>query len=305
MYDALIIGGGHASVAAGVYAGRKKIKTALVADKFGGQSIVAAEIENWIGTKKISGVELASQLEDHLRSFEDVEIIDDLVEKVEKDGDGFKSTLKSGKTIDSKTVLVTAGSHRRKLGVPGDSEFEGRGVAYCSTCDAPIFKNKITAVVGSGNAGLEAVRDLLTYASKVYLLNRGDKIAGDESTFEEINKDDRVELMNNIEVKEIFGEGMVKGVKLLNNKTNEESELKLDGLFVEIGSVPNSHIVKGLVNINERGEIITNSDDQSTSCEGIWAAGDVDNGRFKQNNVAVGDAIKALLSLYSYLNKQK
>ncbi|NCN52844.1 FAD-dependent oxidoreductase, partial [Candidatus Wolfebacteria bacterium] len=110
---------------------------------------------------------------------------------------------------------------------------------------------------------------------------------------------------NNTEVKEIFGEGMVKGVKLLNNKTNEESELKLDGLFVEIGSVPNSHIVKGLVNINERGEIITNSDDQSTSCEGIWAAGDVDNGRFKQNNVAVGDAIKALLSLYSYLNKQK
>ena len=153
MYDTVIIGGGPGGIAAGVYAARKKIKSALITDNFGGQSLVSADIQNWIGTKSVSGFEFAQMLEEHLRAQEGINIIyPDLVEKVEKSERGFNVTTKKGEKLETKTVLVTTGSRRKKLGIPGEKEFDGKGVAYCSTCDAPIFKDKIIAVIGGAGA---------------------------------------------------------------------------------------------------------------------------------------------------------
>src|SRR3989344_1320550 len=144
MYGLIIIGGGPAGVAAGIYAARKKIKTLLIAESFGGQSLTSADVQNWIGTKSVSGFELAQMFEEHLRAQEDIEIVDGtLVQEITKDDNGFKVTTNKGKEYQTRTILITSGSRRKKLGVPGEAELEGKGVAYCSTCDAPLFKNKI------------------------------------------------------------------------------------------------------------------------------------------------------------------
>src|SRR3989344_3274370 len=169
-YDLAIIGGGPGGVAAGVYAARKKIKTLLITDSFGGQSFTSADIQNWIGTKSISGYDLAQALESHLRAQEGIEIVgDDRVIGVEKIAAGFSAKTEKGETFETKFILLASGSRRRKLGIPGEKELDGKGVVYCATCDAPIFAGKDVAVVGGGNAGLEAVIDLFPYAAKIYL----------------------------------------------------------------------------------------------------------------------------------------
>lgn len=306
MYDLIVIGGGPAGVAAGIYAARKKIKTLLIAESFGGQSLVSADIQNWIGTKSLSGFDLAKNLEEHLRAQEEIEIVaGDLVAKVEKSDGGFKVTTKAGKNFETKMLLVCSGSRRRRLGIPGEDKLDGKGLAWCSTCDAPLFKDKIVGVVGAGNAGLEAVRDLFPYAKKVYLINRSEKIRGDAVTLEEIKKDPRLEVINMAETKEILGDQFVSGIKYLDRTSNEEKELKLEGVFVEIGSLPNVEFLGDLVEKNKIKEIIVNCATQETSQPGIWAAGDVSTVIYKQNNISTGDAVKAVLNVYDYLNKQK
>ena len=305
MYDTVIIGGGPGGIAAGVYAARKKIKSALITDNFGGQSLVSADIQNWIGTKSVSGFEFAQMLEEHLRAQEGINIIyPDLVEKVEKSERGFNVTTKKGEKLETKTVLVTTGSRRKKLGIPGEKEFDGKGVAYCSTCDAPIFKNKIVAIIGGGNAGLEAVLDLLSYAEKVYLLEFSGQLKGDSLTQEKIKSDSRVQIIFKAKALEIVGDKFVTGLKYEDLETNQLKEIKLDGIFVEIGSVPNIEFVKNLVATNQAGEIIIDHKTQVTSLEGIWAAGDATDILYKQNNISAGDAIKAILNIYDYLNRK-
>ena len=303
-YDLVIIGGGPAGVAAGVYAARKKIKTALVAGEFGGQSLISADIQNWIGTKSISGFELAKNLEEHLRAQDDVDIFSpDLAIKVSKLNNGFRVQLKSGPWLETRAVLLATGSRRRRLQVPGENELDGKGVVYCSTCDAPIFKGKVTAVIGGGNAGLEAVRDLLPYASKIYLLQRSEILKGDPVTQAQIKNNPKVTVLFSSLTQKILGEKFVTGLVYQNAKTNEIKELKLDGVFVEIGSMPNSETVKDLIKVNEYGEIIVDHKTQSTSQEGVWAAGDVSDVLYKQNNISAGDAVKAVLNIYDYLHK--
>ncbi|MDP2696322.1 MAG: FAD-dependent oxidoreductase [bacterium] len=304
MYDLIIIGGGPAGVAAGVYAARKKIKVALIADSFGGQSLVSADVRNWIGTKSVSGLDLANMLEGHLRDQEDIDIISPtLVEKITKIDVGFKLFTNDKKELDTKTVLVTTGSHRRKLKVPGESEFDGKGVVYCSTCDAPIFKDKTVAVVGGGNAGLEAVVDALPYANKIYLLVRSDKLKGDPITQDKIKNNSKVEIIFQAEVSEILGDNFVTGLKYQDTATDQAKDLKLEGVFVEIGAVPNADFTKDLVNLSDYGEILVDHKTQRSSQLGIWAAGDVSDVIYKQNNISAGDAIKAVLNIYDYLNK--
>ena len=306
MYDLIIIGGGPAGIAAGVYAARKKIKTLLITERFGGQSLVAAEIQNWIGTKSISGLDLAKNLEDHLRAQKEIEIREgDAVSEVEKILEGFKVTAKSKKYFETKTILVASGGRRRKLGIPSEKELDGKGIAYCSTCDAPLFDGKIVAVVGAGNAGLETVRDLCCYAKKTYLMVRSDKVRGDPALFEEIKKDPNVEILYWAEPKEFLGEKLVTGLKYLDKKDNKIKELKLDGVFIEIGSVPNVEFLGDLVEKTQYDKIVASYETQQTSQEGIWAAGDVTNVIYAQNNIAAGDAIKAVLNIYDYLNKKK
>lgn len=305
MFDLVIIGGGPGGVAAGVYASRKKIKTLLIAESFGGQSLVSADIQNWIGTKSLSGLELAKNLEEHLRAQGGIEIWDgDLVSGVEKLSDGFRVITQNGQSAETKTILVCSGSRHRRLGIPGEDRLDGKGVVWCSTCDAPLFGGKTVAVVGAGNAGLEAVRDSLAYATKVYLLNRTDKVRGDAVTFEEIRKNPKLEVIYWAEPREILGEQFVNGLKYLDKQSNRAKELKLDGVFIEIGSVPNAEFLGNLVQKNQYNEIVIDHKTQKTSQEGIWAAGDVTEEIYKQNNISAGDAVKAVLNIYDYLGKK-
>ena len=305
MYELIIIGGGPAGVSAGVYAARKKIKTLVVADAFGGRSIVSDNIENWIGAQSISGLELAKQLEQHLRAQEEIEIIEDKVSEIVKIDDGFLVKTDSGETHQTKTVLVCAGGKYRLLNVPGEEKFIGKGVAFCSTCDAPFFKNKDVAVVGAGNAGLEAVMDLMPYATKIYLIVRGDKIKGDALTREKVINYDKVQVIYNTETTEIMGDIFVSGLKYLDTISREIKEIAVQGVFVTIGATPNSDIVRGLVDLNEYGEIIIDYGTGQTSLKGIWAAGDVTDSFYKQNNIAAGDAARAVLDIYTFLYKGK
>ncbi|MDO8602076.1 MAG: FAD-dependent oxidoreductase [bacterium] len=309
MFELIIIGGGPAAVAAGVYAARKQIKTLLIAEAFGGQSLVSNDIQNWIGTKNISGLELAQNLEGHVRAQEGIEIIDgDLVVKVQKVGElpagHFVLETKNGKTFETKTILVASGSRRRRLGIPGEDKYDGKGVVFCSTCDAPIFKGKTVAIVGGGNAGLEAVVDSIPYASKIYLVIRGDVLKGDAVTQAKVKNHPKVTILYNAISTEVIGDKVVTGLKYENSSTHQLSQLTLDGVFVEIGSMPNADFVKGIVDLNAIGEIITDPKTQQSSQPGIWSAGDVSDVLYKQNNISAGDAVKAILNIYGYLHRQ-
>jgi alkyl hydroperoxide reductase subunit F len=306
MYDLIIIGGGPGGVAAGIYAARKKMKTALVTDTFGGQSLVSSSIENWIGTKSISGFDLAKALEEHLRAQSGIDIVDgDLVSAVIKKSDEgtFVVTTKNGKTLETKYILLTSGSRRKRLGVPGEDKFDGKGVVFCTTCDAPLFGGKTVAVVGGGNSALEGVEDLLHYAAKIYLFVRSEVLRGDPVTQEKVKADARVTILWNSIIEEIKGDGFVNGVTYKDVKTGESKELPLDGVFVEIGLVPNSDFVKDLVALDAFGKVVVDHKTQQTSCPGIWAAGDVSDVLYDQNNISVGDAVKATLNIYDKIKK--
>jgi len=306
MYDVIIIGGGPAGIAAGIYAARKKMNTLLVTDGFGGQSVVSADIQNWVGTPSISGYDLGKNLEAHLRAQKGIEIVDDdRVVEVRKKADGtFSLGTKNGKTYEAKFLLLVSGSSRKKLGVPGESTFEGKGVVYCSICDAPLFGGKTVAVVGGGNSALESVIDLLPYAAKIYLVVRSEILKGDPVTQEKVTKDPKVQIIWNAVTQEIVGKDFVTGLKYQDIKTNETKELAVDGVFVDIGLVPNSDFVKDLVERDAYGAVKVDARTQATSCPGIWAAGDVSDVLYKQNNVSAGDAIKAVLNVYDHLKKQ-
>lgn len=307
MLDLVIIGGGPAGVAAGVYAARKKIKTALITDAFGGQSVVSDEIQNFIGLKSVSGLSLAQMMEEHLRAQEGIEIVfpdrASKIEKIEKTAGGFSVATEGGKNFETRTVLFAAGSRRRKLGVPGEKELGGRGVAYCSTCDAPVFKGKAVAVIGGGNSGLEAVIDLFPYASRVYLVIRGEIPRGDPLTLEKIKANPNAEIITFAEILSVNGGQFVSGLRYRDKKSGEEKELPVGGVFVEIGFIPSTDMVKELVNLNGAGEIIVDHKTFSSSREGIWAAGDATDVLYKQNNISMGDAVKAVLNISDWLKR--
>jgi thioredoxin-disulfide reductase len=303
IYDLIIIGGGPAGVAAAIYAGRKKLKTLLVAETMGGQSVVSDEIQNWVGHKTISGPELAISLEQHARAQESIEIkLGKRADKIEKAGNNFSISF-GGESAEARAVIIASGSHRRKLNVPGEPEYAGKGVMYCATCDAPMFGGKKVVVVGGGNAGLEAAHDLMSYADKIYLLVRSNILRGDAITQELVKASPKVEIIFNTDIKAVYGEKFVKGLRYFDKIGGKEVDLSVDGVFVEIGSEPNSDLVKGLLEINPAGEIVVNHRTQETNVPGIFAAGDVTDAKFKQNNIAAGDAIKAALSAYDYVCK--
>lgn len=317
MYDLIIIGGGPAAVAAGVYAARKKLKTLLITTSFGGQSLVSAGVENWIGTKSVSGYDLAQMLEEHLRAHEAVEIktpekVVSVKEIPVADGGpstslrvnrphDFEVETDKGGNYQTKTIILASGARRRRLGVPGEDRLDGKGVAFCATCDAPVFSGKKVAVIGGGNAGLESVVDLFPYALEIYLLHRGNELKGDAVTQEEIKKNPKVHIILNTEIEEILGDTVVTGIRYKDKVTNEVKELPIEGVFVEIGALPNSEFMKGLVDMNEVGEVLINHRTARTSNPGIFAAGDVTDEAFKQNNISAGDGVKAALSAYNYL----
>jgi len=304
LYDVIIIGGGPAGAAAAVYTARKRLKTLLITESFGGQSIVSDDIQNWIGEPHISGFDLAQKMETHVRAFPDmVEIkMPERASKVEVRGEKFEVRTEGGEKYEGQAVILTAGARRRKLGIPGEEKFNGKGVAYCSTCDAPLFSGKKVAVVGGGNAGLEAAIDLFPYASEVYILEYADVLKGDPVTQEEVKKNPKLKsIILNAQTLEVLGDKFVTGIKYKDRKNSEEKVLPVDGVFVEIGSVPNSEMVKGLVDLDKYGQVVIDSKHASTSRPGIFAAGDITDDPYKQNNISAGDAVKAALAAYNYL----
>ncbi|HMO78692.1 MAG TPA: FAD-dependent oxidoreductase [Candidatus Paceibacterota bacterium] len=308
IYDLIIIGGGPAGVAAGVYSARKQLKTALITKSFGGQSIDSLGIENWIGDIKISGIDLANKLENHVRAyageFVDIKKNEWVLEikQIEKN----KFEIKTDKnSYLSKTVLIASGSSRKKILAKNADLFEHKGLTYCASCDGPFFKDKIVAVVGGGNSALEAVMQLLAYTKKVFLIHRRNEFRADPVTVENIKKDSKLEIIYNSEIVEILGNNFVTGLKYKDKNTNNETEIYVDGIFVEIGSNPASDCVKNLINLTEDGHIITDRTNQRTSVEGIWSAGDVTDVKYHQNNIAVGDAVLALEDIYSYIKSNQ
>jgi alkyl hydroperoxide reductase subunit F len=304
MYDLIIIGAGPGGVAAGIYAARKKIKTLLITDSFGGQSFVSGDIQNWVGTKSVSGYDFGKMLEEHLKSQEDIQIKEgEWVNVIEKKPDGtFVVKTTNGESFETRFILLSVGSRRRKLNIPGEKEYDGKGVVYCSTCDAPLFRNKNVVVIGGGNAGLEAVHDLLPYASKIYVFSRSGELKGDPVTQAKVTGSSKVEILKKVEAVRVEGDKFVNKI-VYKDESGAEHELPVEGVFVEIGSIPNSDIAKGFVDLNERGEVVVDHKTQVTSCPGIWAVGDVSDVLYKQNNISAGDGVKAILNIYEKLMK--
>ncbi len=301
LYDTIIIGGGPAGAAAAVYAARKKLKTLIITENFGGQSIVSGGIENWIGEERVTGLELAEKLEQHVRAQEGIEVIvsEKVVAATETSNCPFEITTEKGKAYRSKTLIIASGARRRRLNIPGEDTFDGKGVAFCSTCDAPFFRDQDVAVVGSGNSALETLLDLIPYAKNIYLLIRRDKLKGDPVAQEKVTRAPQVKIIINAEVQEILGEQTVTGLRYKDKNADEIKNLRVGGVFVEIGSIPNAEFVRDLVKTNEAGEIVVDHQTAETSKKGIFAAGDVTNDPFKQNNIAAGDGVRAALSAYN------
>lgn len=305
IYDLLIVGGGPAGAAAGVYAARKRIKTILVVEEFGGQSTVSPDVQNFVGIVTLSGHEMATRFKEHLEAYAD-DVLDiregDRVIKLEGSDGAFRAQTKNGKTIEARTVLVTSGSSRRKLSVEGADRLDNRGISYCASCDAPLFKDKDVIVVGGGNAGFESAQQLLDYATSVTLFERSESFRADPVTIEKVLKREKMKALKNVELKEIKGDKFVESV-VYADKEGKEEELKVGGVFVEIGSIPNTDFVKDLVETNKIGEIVVDHKTQRSSRDGIWAAGDVSDVLYKQNNISMGDGVKALEDIYLYLQK--
>lgn len=304
MHDLVIIGGGPAGISAGIYASRKKLKAVLIAESMAGQSSVATEIQNWIGTISISGAELAKNLEDHLKAYADdsLEIKDgEKVLTVEDIDGGFLVKTDSGE-YKTKTVLVASGSHRRKLDISGAKEFENKGISYCASCDGPLFSDKDVHIIGGGNSAFETASQLLAYCKSVTILNRGSEFRADPVTVKKILQNPNIKSIINAHLMEIKGDKFVKSLAYKNGEKGKKIELETDGIFVEIGLIPTVDFVKDLVSLDKWGHIIIDPKNQRTSVDGVWAAGDCTNGLYHQNNIAAGDGIKALEDIYLYIH---
>jgi len=304
MKDLIIIGGGPAGVAAGVYAARKHLNTVLVAEEIGGQSAVSEGIENWIGLAKVSGTDLAKALATHLDAVKSDKvdlIIGSRVEKLERIDGGFRATTKRGETIDARAVLIASGASRRKLAVPGAEKFENKGVTYCASCDGPLFAGMDVAVVGGGNAGFETAAQLLAYAKSVTLIHRHTTFKADPITVERVCAHPNMRVITHAEPTEVLGEQFVTGLRYRAKDTGEESVLPVSGVFVEAGVIPNTGFAEGLLELDEVKRVKIDPRSQRTSVEGVWAAGDCTDELYHQNNIAAGDGVKALEDLYLWL----
>lgn len=302
-YELIIVGGGPAGAAAGVYAARKRLKTLLITTEFGGQSVVSEDIQNWIGTPHIAGSKLAKDLEAHVKEYADdvLDIENDKVEKVEKIDGGVRVTTENGKTVTAQTLLVATGSYRRKLQAKDAEKFEHKGLTYCASCDGPLFSGKDVIVIGGGNAGFETAAQLLAYVKSVTLIDYGEKFKAEQITIQKVLEHPNMTALNNIETLAIKGEMMVSAIVYKDRKTGEKIERPVDGIFIEIGQIPNTHFVEDIIELTDYKQVKIDPRTQRTSVDGIWAAGDCTDILYHQNNIAVGDAVRALEDIYVYL----
>lgn len=299
MYDLVIIGGGPAGTAAGVYASRKQLNTLFITKEWGGQSTVSPDIQNWIGTPSISGDDLAKQLKTHLQTYAgDIVHIHEntLVTNIEKADDHFLVHRSEGDPVTTKAVLVASGSKRRQLTVPGADQFEHKGLTYCASCDGPLFAGQDVVVIGGGNAGFETAAQLLAYAKSVTLLHRTEQYKADPVTVEKVLAHENMTGILNADITEITGDQFVKGIKYKDN--DGEHTLDVTGVFVEIGMMPNTEFLGDLIELDDYKRVKIDPWTQQTSVPGVWAAGDCTNVKYHQNNISAGDAVRALEDIY-------
>lgn len=306
-YDLIIIGGGPAGVAAAVYAARKQLKTLIVGGEFGGQSTVSSDIQNWIGTPHISGIDFGNAMRAHMKEYEGtfLTIKESIwVKNISKKDSGFEVTT-DGETFSGKTVLIATGGSRRKLEVPGAAEFENKGITYCASCDGPIFAGQDVVVIGGGNAAFETAAQLLAYCTSVTLLHRSAEYKADQITVDAVLKDPKMKAFKNVEIMEVKGTKFVSSIVWKDKISGETTELPATGIFVEIGAIPSTEFAKDIVTLDGNKKIVTDPMTQRTSQEGIWCAGDASNGLYHQNNIAAGDAVKALEDIYLWIHKNR
>lgn len=307
-YDLAIVGGGPAGVAAGIYASRKRLKTVFITENFEGQSHVSEDVQNWVGTISISGPNLTSNLKSHLLAYAG-DVVDvkegkkaEEIRISQQDGKNIFKIMVGEEIYRSKTLLMATGSFRRKLEIPGAKDFENKGIVYCASCDGPLFAGLDVVVIGGGNAAFETAAQLLAYCKSVTLLNRSDEFRADPVTVNKVSLNPKMHALRNVTLKEVKGEKFLSSVIYKNTETNETTELPTKGVFVEIGLLPNSYLVKDLVKTNAYGQIIVDHQTQRASLPGVWAAGDVSDSLYHQNNIAAGDGVRALEDIYTYIH---
>ena len=302
-FDVLIVGGGPAGASSAVYAARKGIKTGIVAERFGGQVMDTLGIENFISVKTTEGPKLVKALEEHVLDYEVDVMNHQRAQKIhipKNKEDKFELELANGAKLKSKTLILSTGARWRELGVPGEIEFKGKGVAYCPHCDGPLFKGKHVAVIGGGNSGVEAAIDLAGIVGHVTLFEFMPNLKADQVLQDRLYSLKNVDVMLNTQTKEILGDTKVTAIKYSDRDTQEEKDLALEGVFIQIGLIPNTDWLKEDIKLTQYGEIEVN-DHGETSVPGIFAAGDVTTVPYKQIIIAMGEGSKAALGAFDYL----
>ncbi|OJF17428.1 MAG: alkyl hydroperoxide reductase subunit F [Bacillaceae bacterium G1] len=298
-FDVLVIGGGPSGASAAIYAARKGIRTGIVAERFGGQILDTLTIENFISVKQTEGPKLAAALEEHVRNY-DIDIMYPYRAKRLEKKDLIEVELENGAVLKSKAVIICTGARWRELGVPGEAEFKNKGVAYCPHCDGPLFEGKDVAVIGGGNSGVEAAIDLAGIARHVTVLEFMPELKADAILQERLYSLKNVTVLKNVATKSINGTERVESLTYVDRATNEEKELKVDGVFVQIGLVPNTEWLEGTVERNRFGEIIVDKRG-ATNVPGVFAAGDCTDSAYKQIIISMGSGATAALGAFDYL----
>lgn len=303
-YEVIIVGGGPAAMSAAIYAERKGLDVALIAKKLGGQITYTASIENYLGLPGFSGMQMTEQFRNHLESYPIAEALGINVVKVMKEENTFVVVTDDKRQFKAPSVIYCAGKEYRKLGVPGEERFIGKGIGFCATCDAPLYRDKRVAVVGGGNSAFTAVRDLLNFASEIHLVHRRKEFRADNVLVREVLKTKTLALHTPMIIRSFLGKDKLTGVRLESIDGNEKLDLNVDAVFLEIGLTPNTHPLKELVKLNEWNEVPVNQD-QSTTIKGLFAAGDVTGVKEKQISIAVGQGALAALTAHRFLVQQK
>lgn len=300
MYDTIIIGGGPAGITASIYAIRKRLNILVITKDIGGQTAWSGDIENYTGYQFVTGVELTAKFEEHMQRYgielrEDEEVVE-----LKKKGDIVFVGTKKGQ-YEAKTAIIASGKKSKELDVPGEKEFKNRGLTYCATCDGPLFADKDVAIIGGGNSALDAALQLLKIANRIYMINITSSLDGDAIMREKVLNNSKVSILNNSQVTAVIGDKMVNAIRVKSKK--KEEKLPVEGVFVEIGLIPNSTFVKG-IDKNERDEIKVTAYNE-TNIPGIFAAGDVTDVPEKQIIIAAGEGAKAALGVFKYLSKNR
>lgn len=305
MYDLLIIGAGPAGMTAGVYAARKRLKTLILTQDIGGQMAWSSDVENYPGFSMISGADLVEKFENHIEQFRDVlelRLVNKGVDEIVKNKTYFSVKSADGRAEHARAVIIAGGRLPRPLGAKGEQEFLNRGVSYCAWCDGPIFRNKDIAIIGGGNSALDTAINIERSVKSIVIINVTQELTGDKIMIEKVTNAHNIRILNNTEVVSINGDKFVDSITISPVDKDKTEELKLSGVFIEIGTIPSTDYLKKFIKLNSSGEIITDKNNMS-SVEGLFAAGDITDIPEKQIVTAAGEGAKAAIMASKYISR--